>query len=393
MEAMTAVSILGVIAVAGAIVAWTTWRRAFDERHSVQHHQHALETLRHVADRREQIAVSASQLQSATPQIRMQEVASAPPRRSAHPTVQRTRANGANRNGATRVEAGGSATHGPNGKGRARGVHEKAPSRNGTAGNGTKRNGTKGNGTRNVASRSKTGAGSTDDTRERRPKPSPNGGGTRPEPAVMVFVDDSVELAGSSSVPEHAAEDQAGRQWTHHRARVPRTLRWVRRHWPLVGAVVVVAVAIGIAFAVSPSGQTRGAPTRSHTRSVARRHGVDNSRSEVASANTGTTSSTSLAVAPIGTTVSQATYTAPAGPYTLHLDATGLCWVMATEAPGEVLWTGTMNGGQSRTLTATGNVDLRLGAASDIDVILDGKPVQLPSGFRSPFDMVFRPAA
>ena len=44
--------VLGVIALVGAIVAWVTWHRGADERHSVQHHQHTLETLRHVADRR-----------------------------------------------------------------------------------------------------------------------------------------------------------------------------------------------------------------------------------------------------------------------------------------------------------------------------------------------------
>ena len=50
---MTAVVVLGVIALVGAIVAWVTWRRGADERQSVQHHQHTLETLRHVADRRQ----------------------------------------------------------------------------------------------------------------------------------------------------------------------------------------------------------------------------------------------------------------------------------------------------------------------------------------------------
>ena len=51
---MTAIVILGVIALVAAIVAWVTWHRGADERLSVQHHQHTLETLRHVADRRQQ---------------------------------------------------------------------------------------------------------------------------------------------------------------------------------------------------------------------------------------------------------------------------------------------------------------------------------------------------
>src|SRR5580704_1770602 len=51
MEAMAAIVVLGVLALVAAIVAWVTWHRGADERQSVQHHQHALETLRQVADR------------------------------------------------------------------------------------------------------------------------------------------------------------------------------------------------------------------------------------------------------------------------------------------------------------------------------------------------------
>ena len=57
---MTTVVVVGVIALVVAIVAWVTWRRVADERHSVQHHQSALETLGHVADRRQQSLRSTS---------------------------------------------------------------------------------------------------------------------------------------------------------------------------------------------------------------------------------------------------------------------------------------------------------------------------------------------
>jgi hypothetical protein len=49
---MTAVLVVGAIAVVGAVVARVTWRRPADERHSIQSHQHTLETLRAMADRR-----------------------------------------------------------------------------------------------------------------------------------------------------------------------------------------------------------------------------------------------------------------------------------------------------------------------------------------------------
>ena len=74
----------------------------------------------------------------------------------------------------------------------------------------------------------------------------------------------------------------------------------------------------------------------------------------------------------------------------VNLAATGLCWVDATEAStGAVLWTGTLQTGQSRAIAATGSLVLRLGAANDVNVTLNGEPVVLPTGFRSPFDMRF----
>jgi len=54
METMAALLIVGVIALGAAVVASVTWRRAADERQSVRHHQHTLETLRHVAQRHDQ---------------------------------------------------------------------------------------------------------------------------------------------------------------------------------------------------------------------------------------------------------------------------------------------------------------------------------------------------
>ncbi len=51
---MATVVLLGVMALVAAIVAGVTWHRGADERQSVQHHQHTLETLRTVADRRQQ---------------------------------------------------------------------------------------------------------------------------------------------------------------------------------------------------------------------------------------------------------------------------------------------------------------------------------------------------
>ncbi len=74
----------------------------------------------------------------------------------------------------------------------------------------------------------------------------------------------------------------------------------------------------------------------------------------------------------------------------MDLRATGLCWVDATAAStGNVVWTGTLQTGQSQSIPATGSLIVRLGAANDVTVTMNGEPVVLPSGFQSPFNMSF----
>ena len=83
-----------------------------------------------------------------------------------------------------------------------------------------------------------------------------------------------------------------------------------------------------------------------------------------------------------------ATYAAAASPYTVAIDASGLCWVLAEEVPsGQVLWTGTLQAGNAKSFSASGTVHVRLGAASDVTVSVDGSSSALPAGFQSPFDV------
>ena len=57
---------------------------------------------------------------------------------------------------------------------------------------------------------------------------------------------------------------------------------------------------------------------------------------------------------------------------------------------GHVVWTGTLQTGQTQAIPATGSLVVRLGAANDVTVTLNGEPVVLPTGFQSPFDMSFQ---
>ena len=67
---------------------------------------------------------------------------------------------------------------------------------------------------------------------------------------------------------------------------------------------------------------------------------------------------------------------------------------MATQAStGKVEWTGTVDPGASRSISVAGTLIVRLGAPTDASVTMDGRPVQLPTGFRSPFEMTFQVAS
>jgi len=107
-----------------------------------------------------------------------------------------------------------------------------------------------------------------------------------------------------------------------------------------------------------------------------------------------TTTAASNLLAPSTPTAYGATYVAPSSPYTVVVDASALCWVMATQAStGHVVWTGTLAAGASHSMSVSGSIVVHLGAPTDAAVTLDGRPVQMPSGFRAPFALTFQASA
>ena len=102
-------------------------------------------------------------------------------------------------------------------------------------------------------------------------------------------------------------------------------------------------------------------------------------------------SSPSAVVSPSSSSTFSAMYSVSRARFTVGLDASGPCWVMATDAAkGTVVWTGTLSAGGQHAIPATAALTVQLGS-SNVAVTLDGKPVQLPSGYRIPFNMTFRP--
>lgn len=351
--------VLGVLALAAAIVAGVTWHRGADERQSVQHHQHTLETLRHVADRRQQ---------SPWPVPRRRNGASngAPTPRTASAAGRPT---GSEHAGAPRSSDNGAA----------RAKREASPRRGAVLARWPRES---------TTAPSSAPASAKAPVREpvkKEPvkKPSAKSAGARRE--TVVFEDgalDAEEWAEPLPAPRRPVGRLPGAVEQSRRdghARVRRT-----RIVAGTAVVVVVGVAVGsvLAFGPSPSHPTSHTATRPSRPVIGAGHGVP------------TTAAPSNLLTPSAPTAYSATYVAPSSSYTVAIDVSAVCWVMATQAStGKVVWTGTIAAGASHSMSVSGSLVVRLGAPSDAAVTMDGRPVQLPTGFRAPFDLTFQATA
>jgi hypothetical protein len=152
-------------------------------------------------------------------------------------------------------------------------------------------------------------------------------------------------------------------------------------------AAVVVAAAVSTVV-VGTSGSTRR-PDASAGRSISSHRSRPSTGARSSSPARGS-SGANRTVQPTASSTTAASYPAPTGAYTVGISASGPCWVMATDvATGQVLWTGTLQADGQQQIQATGSLHVRIGAAFDVAVALDGSPVVLPAGHVSPFDLTF----
>ena len=334
MVAMTAVLVLGVIALFVAIVAWVTWRRGADERQSVQHHQHTLETLRHVADRRQQ------------------SVRLAPGRRD--PSSPGSPASRPSARGPVHDIEGGPHRSGP-----------RAPAQRGTTP------------TRRGPAPPPRGKVSPKVLARRRETTVVHDEGPREDNGISAPISPSAARRMGGQLP--GAAEQARRA---ARARVRRTR--------LASGVAVLAIG-GVVGGVVASRPSHNPPRAGPPRASPRSHPITGAgHGPVVTATTAGSS----ALAPTAPTAFSAQYVAPSSAYTVVIDASEPCWVMATDsATGHVVWTGTIDPGQSRSLAVSGGLTVELGAPSVVSVTLDGQRVQFPTGFRAPFSLSLQAAS
>jgi hypothetical protein len=216
----------------------------------------------------------------------------------------------------------------------------------------------------------------------RAPTSPPSNGNGRHD---LVFMDD----AGPAAEPRPGAPARSpvltlpglprSARGGHGRTTLPRGT--AARLLPAVAAVCVLGLVAGLAVTLAPSHpRDTSASHRSGTRP----------KSKTGVTDPHTTVTAPPEVQPTTSAPGSASYAAPSTGYTVALRATGPCWVEATAtSTGDVVWTGTLATGQSQSIPATGSLFVRLGAANDVGVTLNGEPVLFPTGFQSPFDMTF----
>jgi hypothetical protein len=353
---MTVVLVVGAIAVVGAVVVGATWRRSADERQSVRDYHQTLETLRHLSNR------NAGEALRQTP-------GQAPrgPRRQPDPSRRDRESTG----------GGSPTTGGPAPAGDPRtpadtaldgGAGAPAISRSGTlvGRSGSPRNGSAAD---VVAS-------------------ARDGGGRK----TMAFGDDA---AGSSPIAASATVSELASGRALYRQRRPAhsgsPLQPRRRSLLTATTVVVLAAVVAVAIALAPS-RSSHRPAASSSRTTSAHSSGPSTKSGSSSHARKTPTPAPQTLQPVTSSADAAAYTAPAGAYSVELAASGPCWILATEiTTGKVLWTGTLGAGDIRQIPATGGLSVRIGA-DNVTVALNGKPVTLPAGHQSPFNLTFQSA-
>ena len=343
-----ALAAIGAVALVGAVFAGVTWRRGVDERQSVKEYHSTLETLRHVSDRIE------------------------PPR----PASARSGRKAAAVEGA--VPSGTSGTSGTRfapAKARAGAVAPESV----VAGLARSR-----------ASVPEVGTPSAGAPRRRAGRTGVDGAAASSGSDAGTNGSESPALVFDDAAPLGESTPDARSRRAVERMRGPRRgSAGGRRSGALVaaaaGVVVVAGLVAGAVVALTPTHTTHGGQRAS------RSSGSGHSAPTTTAHTTPTT--VPPTVQPTAATPASATYTSPAGAYTVVLSASDLCWIMATDPDtGQVLWTGTMQAGQTQSLAGTGPMRVKIGAASVITMTLQGQPVALPSPFQSPFTATFTPA-
>ncbi len=158
----------------------------------------------------------------------------------------------------------------------------------------------------------------------------------------------------------------------------------------VVVALLAVVIVVGIHFDHSSH---HTVASKAASAAGSRQAGVKK-HSKKASAPTTTTTTVPPTFTAVTYTATTATYTPPSTSYAVTFATkTGACWITVTSATGSVLFTQTLQPGQSKSISTTGKSTIILGAPSSVTITIDHVPVVLPGGYQTPFYMTLLPAS
>jgi hypothetical protein len=210
------------------------------------------------------------------------------------------------------------------------------------------------------------------------------------DPTKPVTFDDGgtvVSTPTPSGAPWH--DDKA----LHGINRRPRRLAAPAAAVAAVAALIVILLITGTHSNPPHKGATAGKST-STSSNHSGHHSTGTTKRHHSTHATTTTTGPPIISLPQNATFHDANYALQLTSYQLAMSATSAeCWVEATETgTGHVLFSGVIDPGQTQTVSASGDVDLVIGAPGAFAANVDGTSVTFPYGFLAPFTMHFQPA-
>jgi Domain of unknown function (DUF4115) len=161
----------------------------------------------------------------------------------------------------------------------------------------------------------------------------------------------------------------------------------------LGGPAVAVAAVLVLVVVLIVTGMHSNNNTKHHGKpaSAATTNTTHPAHHHATSTTTTSTTAAPAVSAPTTATAHTATYTVSESAFSLNMAATtGECWVDVTNtATGAVLFTTTLQPGQSHAIAATGPVTVIAGAPAVFTATVNGSAVTLPPGNQAPFTLHF----
>ncbi len=186
---------------------------------------------------------------------------------------------------------------------------------------------------------------------------------------------------------QHAASRARTRPGAEHAnpsdvipSRVPRDFRAPRSFAPIAVALVgtLVLAGVGAVWWIGRSSSNKQSATPAT--SATHRRAVSTTTTTAPPTSTTTTTAPPALATITSQSSGSVTVSVNQPSFTVAIDASAPCWVRAqpTQQGTNPLFQRTLQAGETQAIPVTGGLDLRLGAANNVTLTVDGQPLALP---------------